>query len=77
MERKIGETFDYNGVRLKVVNAEDNYCTGCYFSKKSSCGYSIRDMIGPCGKHKRSDSENIIFKRIKTRKTIRETNAEY
>lgn len=34
MERKIGEEFEYNGVRLKVVenkSANDVYCVGCFF----------------------------------------------
>lgn len=29
MEREIGNVFDYNGVRLKTVNAP--FCWDCYF----------------------------------------------
>ena len=29
MERKIGEEFEYNGVKLKVV--EEDFCENCYF----------------------------------------------
>lgn len=68
MERPIGEQFDYKGVKLKVVRASDDYCTGCYFYKnESSCSYSVRDAIGPCGSFTRSDLQSVIFKQVKTR----------
>ena len=68
MEHKIGSKFEYNGVKLKVVRASDDYCTGCYFYKnESSCSYSVRDVIGPCGSLTRSDLQSVIFKQVKTR----------
>ena len=68
MEHKIGSKFEYHGVKLKVVRASDDYCTGCYFYKnESSCSYSVRDVIGPCGSFKRSDLQSVIFKQVKTR----------
>ena len=35
MERKIGDIFDYKGVKLEVAQAEERYCTGCYFYKNN------------------------------------------
>ena len=35
MERKIGEEFEYNGVKLKVVEykaSDGKCCRGCFFS---------------------------------------------
>lgn len=31
MERKVGEVFEYEGIKLKVVNTEKFSCFGCYF----------------------------------------------
>ena len=68
MEHKIGSNFEYHGVKLKVVMASGDYCTGCYFYKnESSCSYSVRDEIGPCGSFTRSDLKSVIFKQVKTR----------
>ena len=31
VELKIGETFEYEGIKLKVSETEDYSCRGCYF----------------------------------------------
>lgn len=78
MEHKLGEKFDYDGITLKVVKDKGSGCEGCYFRvNESSCSYSVRDVVGPCGECKRSDGNGVIFKRMKGKKTIRNTNAEY
>ena len=78
MEHKLGEKFDYDGITLKVVKDKGSGCEGCYFRvNESSCSYSVRDVVGPCGECKRSDGNGVIFKGMKGKKTIRNTNAEY
>lgn len=68
MERKIGEEFDFYGMKLKVVESEeDAYCNGCFFYYKEfihSCNLE-RKNIGNCRDHKRKDLTSVIFKRIK------------
>ena len=72
MERQLGEKFDYQGVMLKVVKDKGRGCEGCYFcANNSSCSYEVRDVIGPCGEHTRSDGLAVIFKKLKGKKAVR------
>ena len=65
MERKIGEQFDYKGVKLEVAQAEERYCTGCYFYKNNPCGYlKIKRVSGPCSGVIRKDLKFVIFKKV-------------
>ena len=70
MERKIGEEFEYNGVRLKVV--EGFYCNHCYFRGKrenEGCHRSEHILVsGPCSILKREDGESVQFIEIKKEK---------
>lgn len=64
MERKIGEEFEYNGVRLKVVenkSANDVYCVGCFFRK--NC-YLHEEVAGECVDEYRFDKTNVKFIKI-------------
>ena len=45
MERKIGSKFEYHGVKLKVVRASDDYCTGCYFYKTRAHAVIASEML--------------------------------
>ena len=61
MERKIGEVFEFNGVKLKTVRIDVPFrCEDCYFQdldvscKKNSCLWC-----------ERTDNENVIFMEIK------------
>ena len=67
MERKIGEEFEYNGVRLKVV--EGFYCNHCYFRDKhenEACSRSEHILVsGPCSIQKREDHNSVQFIEIK------------
>ena len=67
MERKIGEEFEYNGVRLKVV--EGFYCNHCYFRDKHEnevCSRSEHILVsGPCSIQKREDHNSVQFIEIK------------
>ena len=72
MEQQIGEKFEYKGVMLKVIKDKGSGCEGCYFcANESSCSYSVRDTIGPCGEYTRSDGLAVIFKKLKGKKTVR------
>ena len=66
MERKIGEQFEYNGVRLKVVKAKDHYCTGCYFyDEATGCRcIGLIETLGYCSRARREDGTYIIFKEM-------------
>lgn len=57
LERKIGETFEYQGHKLKVMESEDG-CTGCYL-KENLCCYNR--IIGQCTSYLRSDKKGVIF----------------
>ena len=77
MERKIGEEFEYNGVRLKVV--EEDFCENCYFRDKhenESCARSKHISVsGICSKVKREDSKSVQFIEIKNEKMKEETKS--
>ena len=58
MEREIGETFDYKGVRLEVI--EHVGCNGCYFDN-SQCTGDI-SLTGNCSF--RSDRKCVQFIKV-------------
>lgn len=60
-EREIGEVFEYEGKKLKVMKQVDG-CTGCYF-KGSSCRNNR--IIGECIYCRRSDKIGVIFVEVK------------
>ena len=71
MERQLGEKFEYHGVMLKVVKDKGSGCEGCYFCENSSPCASFRAVIGPCGLYTRSDGQGVIFKKLKSNKSVR------
>ena len=77
MERKIGEEFEYNGVRLKVV--ESFYCNHCYFRDKrenEECCQSEHILVsGVCSKQRREDHKSVQFIKIKNEKMKEETKS--
>ena len=70
MERKIGEEFEYNGVRLKVV--EGDFCENCYFRDKRENKPCVRSehisVSGACSKQKRENHKSVQFIEIKNEK---------
>lgn len=56
-ERKIGETFEYQGHKLKVMESEDG-CTGCYLE---DCLCRNNRIIGECISYLRNDKKGVIF----------------
>lgn len=59
MERQIGEIFEYNGEWYQCVKCAI-YCPNCTFFRKK-CNSQV---LGECGAIKRSDKENVIFKKL-------------
>ena len=65
MERKIGERFDCDGVKLEVTNEKDCSCEGCCFHYTQFCfNDDIMDIIGPCASSCRDDETDVIFKKV-------------
>lgn len=58
MERKIGGIFEFEGVKLQVVEACDTFsCDGCYFlsNEQNMCKFQ------KCLKCERNDWESVVF----------------
>ena len=63
MERKIGETFEFEGKWLKVKEEDaKNACRNCYLVEKDCSMYL--SIIGECLAKKRSDNKDIVFEDI-------------
>jgi len=63
---KVGRTFGYKGVLLKVVKQDpDKFdCTGCYWENDvDSCGIETLPLV--CCSKDREDGRDIIFKEVK------------
>ena len=60
MERKIGETFEHEGKKLKVVEEERNVCLDCYFFDGVYCQKTGREC-GSCERRERADYKPVIF----------------
>ena len=73
MERKIGETFEYEGEKLKVVNA-GTACDGCYFKGKS-CDNRNYDITGICG-WVRKDHQPVRFIKVTEEQQEEQTQQE-
>ena len=62
MERKIGETFDFEGKTLQVKESERVCCDGCFFDEK--CYSSSQEVAGHCEAVNRGDNKEVIFVEI-------------
>ena len=59
MERKIGDTFEFEGKKLQVKESASNGCDGCFFNnQRNPCD---RDVTGFCGFNFRTDKKKVIF----------------
>ena len=69
MERKIGETFEYEGKTLKVKENENGSCHDCFFDKR--CTLPVIKMAGECAAACREDNKGVVFVEIQgqTQKT--------
>ena len=59
MERKVGEIFEYNDKKLKVVETENFSCHGCYFL---DLRYKCHQQL--CMRFIRKDKKNVVFKLV-------------
>lgn len=64
MERKIGETFEYQGKTYKVAEFDD--CRNCAFIH-INCS-SLRSITGNCMDFLRNDGANVKFEEVKDMK---------
>ena len=63
MERKIGETFDFEGKTLQVKESERVCCDGCFFDGK--CYSSRQEVAGHCEAVNRGDNKEVIFVEVR------------
>lgn len=59
VELKIGEVFEYEGIKLKVVETEDYSCRGCYFLDLGDKCWQQH-----CMRFDRKDKKNVIFQTV-------------
>lgn len=78
MERKVGEIFEYNGVKL--ITIENNSCEGCFFNNRDICTIGNRLLLCSSIFRKdnknvifREDNKNVIFRKMETTRTIKLT----
>lgn len=65
-EYKIGDTIEYEGTRLKVVNDLSPSCENCYFYKIGKCNAKsmiMSNIVGLCDALDRSDRNYIIYEK--------------
>ena len=59
MERQVGEIFEYNDKKLKVIETDDSSCPGCYFlDLRYKCPQQL------CMRFIRKDKKNVIFQSV-------------
>lgn len=63
MERKIGESFDFEGKTLQVKETELASCDGCFFDGKCYC--SRQEVVGHCEAVNRGDNKEVIFVEVR------------
>ena len=61
MERKIGEVFECQGKKLKVVETKDSTCYNCYFANRDCDCENARKVSGSCTSERRTDKKPVIF----------------
>ena len=73
MEHKVGETFQYGDVTLKVVACDGSICGDCYFDKNWHCTLRERerDDVENCSMTYRKDRTSVFFKQINIDKDMK------
>ena len=72
MERKIGDTFVYEGKKLIVEESKGGSCVGCFFNEQ--CPLIVRKTAGKCQAENRADNKHVIFVEVK-KQSQKETKA--
>ena len=63
MERAIGEIFESDGKKLKVIKDDFLSCKGCFFYINNNCDTEDDyDYVGECSDYFRKDGKSVIFK---------------
>lgn len=63
--RKVGETFNYKGVMLRIVRHDSsriNVCDGCYFDNQGICMFHDESVTGQCYDNRKLI--NVVFKKV-------------
>ena len=71
MERKIGEVFDFNGVKLQVKDTGSKAsCNGCYFNGSICTNNETRyiNQTGECFRAYRTDGKHVVFVEVESDK---------
>lgn len=74
MERKIGETFEFEGKKLQVKKSHRYSCDGCFFN--GHCEHSSNPIIGLCEKDQREDEKDVIFVEVQEQEEAEEQHQE-
>ena len=69
MERKIGETFEFEGKKIKVTIASNGECNGCILDGK--CTIMNKATLGKCGCEYREDGTSVKFVEVQEPKRER------
>lgn len=64
-ERKVGEIFEYQGKKLKVVETKGSICNNCYFENRECSNENISKVCGACLRETRTDNKPVIFMEVK------------
>lgn len=67
MERKIGETFEFEGKKIEVKAAINGGCDGCILDEK--CTRINQAIVGECEGDKREDRMNVTFAEVQEQQT--------
>ena len=68
MERKIGDTFEFEGKKLQVKESASNGCDGCFFYMK--CSSITMGLSGECEVDARDDGKDVIFVEIQEQQHV-------
>ena len=61
MERKIGETFEFEGKKLRVEESKNGCCDGCFFDGQTPSFCNKLTLAGHCEFEYRTDKKEVIF----------------
>ena len=68
MERKIGDTFEFEGKKLQVKESASNGCDGCFFYMK--CSSITMGLSGECEVDVRDDGKDVIFVEVQEQQHV-------
>lgn len=63
IDRSIGEVFEYDMLKLSVV--ESDYCRDCFFfiKEEEECTAKLK-ITGKCSSFERADEKSVIFVKV-------------